>query len=333
VLDRHEVKLHVDRHLQEARATMLPRVRVAFDRLLQDRGLLSPDPAPYFGPLGHPLFELPVWLARRLNDEGVVTPREAVSDVLGVSALGYLHARAQDDWLDGGSNEDPTLIAVAEALIALCNQLLVSVVGVSNRFWRFYAQVLNDYAESLLDTAEVRGTDVPISRSTFERLLRQSRPLVIPSAALLDRADRWHLLPGLEDFVLAATASSQLFNDLTDLYRDRDMGHRTWTTDAVAEAGPDGLWLEVARPSSGHEVGRIQERVDAALLYHQQAARAARALELTAAETWLTDREAALEGLLRSLHGNLLATFVRRMTESGPVRLNRRERGRSKKRG
>jgi hypothetical protein len=316
VLDRHEVKLHVDRHLQEAQATMLPRVRVAFDRLLQERGLLLPDPAPYFGPLGHPLFELPVWLAHRLNEEGVVTPRDAVSDILGVSVLGYLHARAQDDWLDGGSNEDPTLIAVAEALIALCNQLLVSVVGVSNRFWRFYAQVLNDYAESLLDTAEVRATEVPISRSTFERLLRQSRPLVIPSAALLDRADRWHLLPDLEDFVLAATASSQLFNDLTDLYRDRDMGHRTWTTDAVAEAGPDGVWLEVARPSSGQEVGRIQERINAALLYHQQAARAARALELTAAETWLTDRQLALEGLLRSLQGNLLATFVRRMTES-----------------
>jgi hypothetical protein len=78
----------------------------------------------------------------------------------------------------------------------------------------------------------------------------------------------------------------------------------------------DGVWLEVARPSSGQEVGRIQERIDAALLYHQQAARAARALELTAAETWLTDRQVALEGLLRSLQGNLLATFVRRMTES-----------------
>ena len=44
---------------------MLPRVRSAFDRLLQERGLLSPDSAPYFSPLGHPVFELPVWVAER----------------------------------------------------------------------------------------------------------------------------------------------------------------------------------------------------------------------------------------------------------------------------
>jgi hypothetical protein len=297
---------------------MLPRVQNAFDRLLRERGLLSPDLASYFGPLGHPLFELPVWVAYRLNDEGIETPREALSDVLGVSALGYLHARAQDDWLDGGPNAELTLIAVAEALLALCNQLLVSVVGASSRFWRFYAQVLNDYAESLLDAAEVRGTEAPITRATFERLLTQSRPLVIPSAALLDRTDRWQLLDHLEEFVLTATASSQLFNDLTDLYRDREMGHRTWTTDAVGESGADELWMEVAASNEQQE-GRISERIGTALLFHERSARAAQALELTAAEPWLRDRQAALEGLLVSLRANLLATFVRRMAESGPA--------------
>jgi hypothetical protein len=298
---------------------MLPRVQNAFDRLLRERSLLSPDPASYFGPLGHPLFELPVWVAYRLNDEGIETPREALSDILGVSALGYLHARAQDDWLDGGPSAEPTLIAVAEALLALCNQLLVSVVGASSRFWRFYAQVLNEYAESLLDAAEVRGTEAPISRTTFERLLTQSRPLVLPSAALLDRADRWQLLNHLEEFVLTATASSQLFNDLTDLYRDREMGHRTWTIDAVGESGADELWLEAAGASNEQQGRRTQELIGTALLFHQRSARAARALQLTAAETWLTDRQAALESLLGSLRANLLATFVRRMAESGPA--------------
>jgi hypothetical protein len=319
VLDRHEVKLHVDRHLLETRATMLPRVRDAFDRLVEERGLLTADIAPYFSPLGHPLFELPVWVALRLNDDGVETPREALSDILGVSALGYLHARAQDDWLDGGSREDPSLIAVAEALLALSNKLLVAVVGASSRFWQFYSQVLNAYAESLLDIAELRRTNAPISRSTFERLLTQSRPLVIPSAALLDRADRWQLQPHLEEFVLTATASCQLFNDLTDLYRDSIMGQRTWTTDALGESGPDGLWQEVVTATSGQQRGRIQERIGAALSFHQRSAEAAQALGLTAAETWLADRQAALEGLLRSLQGNLLATFVRRMGESGPA--------------
>ena len=293
---------------------MLPRVQNAFDRLLQERSLLTSDPAPYFSPLGHPLFELPVWVASRLDDEGIETPSEVLSNVLGVSALGYLHARAQDDWLDGCAADDPTLIAVAEALIALCNQLLASV-GASTRFWRYYSQILNEYAESLLDVAEVRRTKAPISRSTFERLLAQSRPLVIPSAALLDRGDRWHLRDHLEEFVLTATASSQLFNDLTDLYRDRDMGHRTWTTDTVGESAAGELWLEVA--GGAQDMGKISERIRTALSFHERSARAARALELTGAETWLMDRQAALESLLGSLRGSLLTTFVRRMAESG----------------
>jgi hypothetical protein len=317
--DRHEIKLHVDRHLLEAREMMLPRVRNAFDRLLRERGLLTPDPAPYFGPLSHPLFELPVWVAHRLNDEGAEIPEEALADVLGVSALGYFHARAQDDWLDGDSKDDPTLIAVAEALIAVCNRLLVSVVGSSPRFWQFYSQILNEYSESLLDMAESRRTDSPVSRTTFERHLAQSRPLVIPAAALLDRADRWQLRHGLEEFVLTATATSQLFNDLTDLYRDRRMGHRTWTIEAVGESGADRLWLEVAGAPNAEEGGRIRERIGQALFFHERSALAARALALTAAETWLMDRRALLEGLLGSLRANLLTTFVRRLAEPRPA--------------
>ncbi len=317
MLDRHEVKLHVDRHLLEARATMLPGVRRAFDRLVQERGLLSPEPVQYFGPLGHPVFELPVWVARRLNDEGIEIPKEELLDLLGVSALGYLHARAQDDWLDSGY-EEPMLIAVAEALLALCSRLLASVVGTSAKFWRFYVQVMNAYAESLLDAVEVRTTDAPISRSTFERLLAQSRPLIIPSAALLDRADRWQLCDQLEEFVFSTTASSQLFNDLTDLDRDRRMGQRTWTTDVLGESGADDLWRELTS-AWNEKQGKIQERIDTTLLFHERSARAAKAMELTAAEPWLTDRQAALEGLLGSLRGNLLTTFARRMAESGPA--------------
>jgi hypothetical protein len=298
---------------------MLPRVQNAFDKLVEERGLLSSDPAPYFSPLGHPLFELPVWIAGRLHKDGIETSAEVLSNVLGVSALGYLHARAQDDWLDGRSWEDPTLLAVAEALIALCNQLLASVVGASTRFWRYYSQILNEYAESLLEVTEIRETRAPISRSTFERLLAQSRPLVIPSAALLDRGDRWHLRDQLEEFVLTASASSQVFNDLADLYRDRKMGQPTWTTDVIGESAADELWLEVAGGANEQETGRITERIRTALSFHERSARAARALELTAAETWLTDRQAAIEGLLDSLRGNLLATFVRRMAESGPA--------------
>src|SRR5688572_13323008 len=118
MLDRGSIKLHVDRHLCAALDVVPPEVRRVFEGVLRERSLLTPDQAPYFQPLGHPLFELPVWVAGRLGDEGVDVPEEVVSDVLGVSALGYLHVRAQDDWLDADSRDDSALIALAEALLA-----------------------------------------------------------------------------------------------------------------------------------------------------------------------------------------------------------------------
>jgi hypothetical protein len=316
MLDRPGIKVHVDRHLCEARELMSLAVRDSFDRVLRERCLLTADPAPYFGPLGHPLFELPVWVASRLGQEGTDIPEVVLSDVLGVSALGYLHVRAQDDWLDGPTREDPTLVALAEALMAMCPRLLMTVVGPSDRFWAFHAEVLTAYAESLVYAAALRERGAPVRRSNFEQLLAQSRPLVIPSAALLERADRWDLLPALEEFVFTATAASQLVNDLTDLFRDRRMGHSTWTLEAIGAAEADGLWTELTHPSSGQHEGRIQERINEALSFHERSAGAAQVLTPRAADGWIADRRSMLEGLLGSVRGTLIATFVRQLSGS-----------------
>jgi len=316
MLDRRGIKSHVDRHLSEAREMMQPRVRKAFEKLLQEHSFLTPDPAPYFGPLGPPLFELPGWVAIRLSEEGAEISEDALTDVLGASALGYLHIRAQDDWFDAASREDPTLVVLAETLIAQSNRLLISVVGPSTRFWQFYVEVLNAYSESFMREEALRKGEVLASRSTFEQLLAQVRPLVLPSAALLDRADRWQYRHPLDEFVFTTTAVSQIFNDMMDLYRDRRMGQRTWTLEVIGESEVDGLWSEVAGAPSGEGSGWIQERIGEALSFHERSTRAARALALTAAEAWLADRRVMLEGLLDSLHGSLLTSFVRRMSKS-----------------
>jgi hypothetical protein len=315
VIDRREIKSHVDGHLSTARSNMPPRVRRAFDRLVRKYGLLTSDLDPYFDVLGHPLFELPVWVTDRLRTAGIDTPEQQLADVLGISALGYFHVRAQDDWLDAASRQDPTLVGLAEALLASCHRLLVSTVGTSGRFWDFYAEVLNSYAESLLQTDELRTSGARISRETFERLLAQCRPLVIPSAALLDRADCWQLLPRLEEFVFTASAAGQLVNDLTDLYRDRRMAQRTWIIETVGESDIDRLWLHALGTTSGVGGGRIQEVIEKSLEFHDRSAEVARDLALTAAESWLAERRAVLANLLGPLQQHLLSVFVQRISE------------------
>ena len=315
MLDRRSVKLHADRQLRAALDALDPRVRGSLERLLRERSLLTPDPGPYFRPLGHPVFELPVWVAGRLREEGAVVPEDVLSDVLGVSALGYLRVRAQDDWLDSAARDDPGPVALAEALSALCTRLLVGVVGSSPRFWALHSEVLTAYAGSMLRSLELRAGSAPVGRDGFEELLAQSRPLVLPTAALLDRAGRWDLLGPLEEFVLTATAASQVVNDLTDVFRDAANGHRTWTLDVLGPPAPDRWWPGMAA-SGGGASEHLQDRVDQALAYHERSAVAVRALAGTAAGGWTTERRAALEGLSGSLRNSLLTAFVGRLTRS-----------------
>ncbi|MGY1730530.1 hypothetical protein ACI798_03335 [Geodermatophilus sp. SYSU D01045] len=327
MLDSRTIKSRVDQRLIEARDEMRPRIRGAFDGLLDERGLLRLDPAPYSHPLGHPVLDLPVWVVDRLGDEGIEIPEKILTDVLEISALGYLYVRAQDDWLDSASRDDPTLVALGEALLALCTRRLVEVVGDSARFWEFCCSVLQGYSESLLHTHELRREQAPVPRRAFEQLLAQSRPLVLPAAALLARADRWQFLPLLEEFVFTATAASQLFNDLTDLYPDRRRGHRSWTLDAVGGPATDPLRPETVWAPAGQSSGRVHERIDEALSYHGRSERAAGALALASAEEWLAVRRALLEQLPSALDERLLATFLERMSGRLPDREDERTQG------
>lgn len=308
------IKGRVDRHLDEARRALPARLRTAFDRLLVERGLLADDPAPYFGVLGHPLFELPGWVAARLDRDGAPVREVDHDRALGVSALGYLHARAQDDWLDGDRRGDPTLVALAEVLLTRCTRLLVAVVGTSPRFWDRYDQLMASYAESLLHTDELRRTGAEIGRPAFEQLLEQSRPLALPSLALLDRAGRWELAPALEDFVVAEAGAAQLFNDLTDYHRDRERGQRTWVVEALDAAGRP-LPGEVL---DGGGAGAFATSVRAALAFHDRSVAAARSLDLAGAEVWLAERRTRLEQFQGALREALLAAFAGRLAGDRP---------------
>jgi hypothetical protein len=320
VIDRREIKSHVDMHLAAARSSMLPRVRAAFDRLTCKHGLLADAIDPYFSVLGHPLFELPIWVAERLRSAEIHTSDQQLADVLGVSALGYLHVRAQDDWLDAASRQDPTLVGLAEALLVSCHRLLISAVGTSGRFWDFHTGVLNSYAESMLHTNELRTTDAKITRECFGQVLAQSRPMVIPSAALLDRANCWQLLPRLEEFIFAATAVTQLVNDLTDLYRDRRMGQRTWAIETVGDSGTDRPWHDVLEAMNGGGHGGFQKVIANSLHFHDRSAALAEGLGLAAAEGWLAERRTILMNLQGPLKEHLAAAFLQRIADESSLK-------------
>jgi len=106
---------------------------------------------------------------------------------------------------------------------------------------------------------------------------------------------------------------TQLFNDLTDIFRDRKMGHRTWTAEAIGEASIDQLWTETADIFGEPAGGRILGLMEEALSYHDHSAEAVRRLVGPMAEDWLADRRAALEGLPNALRQNLISIFVSRM--------------------
>jgi hypothetical protein len=191
--------------------------------------------------------------------------------------------------------------------MALCVRLLVPAVGPSRRFWDLHAEVLTSYAGSLIRTHQLRKDDGPVARADFEQLLAQSRPLILPSAALLARADRWELLAPLEEFVFTATAASQLVNDLTDLHRDRASGHPTWALQVVGESGVEGLWTRT---------GPVQQLVEQALAFHDRSVRAVRELVSATAEGWIAERGAAIEALPDALRTSVVTSFVERLGRS-----------------
>ena len=75
---------------------------------------------------------------------------------------------------------------------------------------------MDDYAGAMARQEHLRSVGGATTREDFERIVGQSQPLIVPSLALLARAQRWDLSAGLDEFVLCAVSAAQMYNDLLD---------------------------------------------------------------------------------------------------------------------
>jgi len=222
-MDAAQVSQLIDDRLRAVRAQVGPRLHAAFDALMQRHGWLrGDDPEYYLGLNSQPVLVTPLWLAepRSLSDA-------ALADVLAGSWLGYAAVRVQDDWMDEDLGEPAEAMMLAQAFLAAHTAALARVVGDHAGFWALFEEVWAGYGDAMLLEATLLGRDAVYGPAEEAAVLQRSRPLVLPSAALLAATGDWAQLPDLEELVARSVRAAQTFNDAMDAREDLRGGRFT----------------------------------------------------------------------------------------------------------
>jgi hypothetical protein len=143
-------------------------------------------------------------------------------------------------------------------------------------------------------------------------VLRRSAALIIPSAVVLDAADRWALIPQLETLVWHMVRSGQLIDDLVDVAADLDRGNHTWVVRRMG--GEDGR--EALLQRLGLE-GGFDEVVDDINRDLNAADAAATGLGATSAVEWLAARRAAVANLQERFFARLFGALDQALFADG----------------
>ena len=226
-------------HLRQLRKSLGPRLRPGFDALAARRRWLSKTPGHYTRPDSQPVVLLALLVAESLAERGVALPESAVLAALEAGLVGYGAVRVHDDWIDEGvGSEDPAATALlADALFSFHHAALARASAgapepVHTEFWALTARTWAEYGEAMLLERELlrgpaAGAD-PYDAAAFARVLLRSRPLILPAAALLARADRLELLNPLRELAHASTEAAQLLDDAVDVLVDFDAGRMNY---------------------------------------------------------------------------------------------------------
>ena len=273
--------------LENLRASLGPALSALLTRLLARHGWTGNwDRLRH--PLGQPIVQLPFWSAEIVSGDREIA-RSMLDDLAEAAVVGYLHVRIQDDLIDEGTWPVEEAVLLAEALLIRHVALLAHHAGKSKGFWSYFQRKGWDYCDAMLLERRLLRPTSTYGEEEFDLVLRRSAALIIPSALVLDEADRWDLIPHLETLVWHMVRSGQLIDDLIDVAGDLDRGNHTWVVRRMG--GGDGR--EALLQRLGLE-GGFDEIVDDINRDLDAATAAAAELGARAALNWLTARRAAV---------------------------------------
>lgn len=237
----------IDLHPDERGRAALSRVGefvAGFDELLGQQAnrlftrhgyQVRPDSSgPQANVLGHPLFELPIWLAEADGDNPL--DDDALVDICESSLCGYLSVRAEDDYFDGDSDDAGAAMILSGVFRARHHALLAPLVS-ERRFWARFELIWRGYGEAMLLERSLHHPAARYGKDEFDRVLQRSQPLEIPGNAVLamrglwDRTDRFSLM------VRHVNTATQLFDDFVDAPADLESGNLTWMVRRLGGVG------------------------------------------------------------------------------------------------
>ena len=143
--------------------------------------------------LGHPLFELPIWLDGATAGEGRLG-REVLLGIRESSLCGYLSVRAEDDHFDGEWRDAAAAMTVSGFFRARHQALLAPLVS-DRRFWERFEAVWQHYGEAMLLERALHDPARKFGRPEFDAVLDRSQPLEIPGDTVLAIKGCWSSAP------------------------------------------------------------------------------------------------------------------------------------------
>lgn len=200
--------------------------RLATDLLRRHGYEPGPDGGgPHLNVLGHPLFELPIWLDRAVG--GPSTDADVLLLIHESSLCGYLSVRVEDDFFDEGYGA-PEEVMIVSGFFRSRHQALLARTISQREFWDRFEAIWRRYGEAMLFERSLHDGKRVYGADEFDLVLDRSQPLEIPAAAVLCLKGRWDLAEPLSGFVRHLVRATQLFNDLIDAPADLEAGNHTW---------------------------------------------------------------------------------------------------------
>jgi hypothetical protein len=178
---------------------------------------------PHLNVLGHPLFELPLWLA----DATGGVDRSVLLDICESSLCGYLSVRAEDDYFDGHW-DDAYAAMMLSTVFRVRHQVLLAPLVHDRPFWMRFESLWQGYGEAMLLEWALHDAGRQYGRNEFDKVLNRSQPLEIPGDAVLSFTGHWDRSFALSKLVRHLTKATQLFDDFMDAPNDLAAGNFTW---------------------------------------------------------------------------------------------------------